>query len=90
MGVLGILRRFDLLLINEEIDAHLSPEIMLDIEKYGESSLVWSLGVIVYKLLTGKLPFKNKNEILTRQVGNIGELTENCNLLLKSMLEKNP
>lgn len=41
------------------IPYYVSPEMIKN--KYGLKSDIWSLGVIIYMLLTGKAPFNGKN-----------------------------
>lgn len=42
--------------------AYMSPEIVRKSEYNGFKADIWSLGVVLYVLLTGKFPFKAKTE----------------------------
>ena len=42
--------------------SYMSPDICHPKEHYGQASDIWSLGVIIFVLLTGNFPFKGVNE----------------------------
>ena len=42
--------------------SYMSPEIVAKKEYYGSASDVWACGVMLFEMLTGKLPFKSGNE----------------------------
>ena len=44
------------------MSAYNSPEIAQNL-KVSEKSNIWSLGVVIYQLLTGKLPFSSQESI---------------------------
>ena len=76
---------------------YLSPEIYED-QPYGKKSDVWSLGVILYELLTLELPFQAKNlaalarKVLTQAPPPINrdDYSEEMQELVDATLEKTP
>ena len=76
---------------------YMAPEIM-KYKKYNDKSDLWSVGVIMYEILAGKVPFKAKNFIdLIKCVNkkkitfpiNI-EISDSCRELLFGLIEKKP
>ena len=76
--------------------AYMSPEIVRKHTYSGFSADIWALGVILYIVLTGRHPFKHKNEqeLYSRIV--VGEITPNTMLsfdamrLINKMLSQDP
>ena len=76
---------------------YMAPEI-LNYQKYTDQADLWSVGVILYQLLTGKTPFEGKS--LSDLVKNMKEeeiripnyidLTTECKNILFFLLQKNP
>ena len=77
---------------------YLAPEVIR--KKYTERCDVWSCGVILYVLLSGKLPFSNKAKAETVKLIQVGEydieggvwesISSDAKDLVVSMLEVNP
>ena len=74
--------------------AYMSPEQVKN-ERVDVRTDVWSLGVLFYEMLTGKLPFEGDNDaaliyaILTKAPNDIQDIDPNLIPILKKMLEKN-
>ena len=76
---------------------YMAPEIMGN-NKYNNKSDLWSLGVIIYEFLYGKLPFKGKNLIeLNKNIheNNISyessrNIPKECIILLSKLLVQDP
>jgi len=50
--------------------AYCAPEILMGLE-YQKSCDMWSVGVILYVLLRGRMPFNNKQEIVERPIKSV-------------------
>ena len=82
--------------------SYMSPELVksayiyMYISKYTPKSDIWSLGVSIYELVHGKLPFVGNKEmylraILSEEIKIDGEMcSEKMRKVLECMLEKNP
>lgn len=77
----------------------MAPEILEKIEFYPKKADVWSLGVLTFRLLMGRLPFYSSdcNGLLSKIQSFSFETIENFNTIstqaqsfLKKALEKNP
>lgn len=72
------------------------PEMITNVPYTPEKSDVWCLGVILYSMLVGKLPFDGKNDVETAERIAYEEpdypksLSKNSIDLLKKILTKNP
>jgi len=76
---------------------YMAPEIMRD-KKYTHKADLWSVGVIMYEMLTGKLPFKSRThydlileiERLNVKIPECYSITTEGENLVKSLLIKEP
>lgn len=78
---------------------YMAPEILLK-KKYNTMSDLWSVGVIMYEMIYGKVPFESRNLIdLIHKIKKVDidypiqitdKLSQNCINLLLSLLQKNP
>lgn len=74
---------------------YMAPEILKG-EEYDHSVDIWSLGIVAYEMLTGKVPFYGADDkqleqnILTKDIKYPGFLSESCVNFLKGILEREP
>ncbi|KAL0222417.1 hypothetical protein RCL1_002271 [Eukaryota sp. TZLM3-RCL] len=66
---------------------YLSPEVIKQ-EKYGKSVDFWGLGVVLFQLCTGKLPFASLEEILFSQVQGLPAEKAEFSEIILGLLEK--
>jgi serine/threonine protein kinase len=76
------------------IPAYCAPEILLG-KPYTKSVDFWSLGVILYHMLTGVLPFEGKSidQLIQNQMKNVffpSYLSQNAISLIKGLLTSDP
>uniref|UniRef100_A0A0N5AFM7 non-specific serine/threonine protein kinase n=1 Tax=Syphacia muris TaxID=451379 RepID=A0A0N5AFM7_9BILA len=76
--------------------AYAAPELIQGKEYLGHEADIWSMGVLLYALLCGTLPFEDNNmQILYRKISSgiyvePSFLSESSKELLRSMLQVNP
>ncbi|TFK50468.1 Pkinase-domain-containing protein [Heliocybe sulcata] len=99
LGDFGFTREFDRSALLETFcgtTGYASPEMLAGQKYLGPEVDVWSLGVILYTLLTGTLPFDDDDESVMRKMVMKGEfedpewLSDNARDLLKKILVKDP
>ena len=79
---------------------YLAPEILRKSDGYTEACDVWSLGVMIYIMITGEQPFKgrNNNEIYTKILEDpvsfdhkkFAHVSPDCLQLILALLQKDP
>ena len=74
--------------------AYAAPEVILGTPYDGEKSDIWSMGVILYAMVVGRLPFKDTDvKTLLSEIGrNLtfpAQVTEECRSLIRSTLTFN-
>nr|XP_002126872.1 probable myosin light chain kinase DDB_G0279831 [Ciona intestinalis] len=68
-----------------------APEWFLQKQYYGEGLTVWSVGVLLYSLLCGSLPFRSAKDITEKEITKFpNDISRNGRDLLASLLQKNP
>ena len=75
--------------------AYAAPEIIIGEPYFGPTADIWSSGVILYAMVCGKLPFKDKDtKTLLSDVANKlyfpSRISEQCRDLIKGILRFNP
>jgi serine/threonine protein kinase len=69
---------------------YIAPEVLTG--EYGKECDIWSLGVCIYQLLTGNMPFDgdSQNEVFDKIRSGVFEMpnniSDNCKDLLKKMI----
>ncbi|KAJ7100667.1 Pkinase-domain-containing protein [Mycena belliarum] len=99
LGDFGFTREFERGALMETFcgtTGYASPEMLQGRKYLGPEVDVWSLGVILYCLLTGTLPFDDDDENIMRQKIVIGEfedpewLSDDSRDLIKNILQQDP
>lgn len=68
-----------------------SPEILLGLDYKPEPAEVWSLGVLLYTLLCGRVPFASSKDVISGLIQcPPSDCSESCLDLILSMLRNNP
>ncbi|KAG7461567.1 hypothetical protein MATL_G00192470 [Megalops atlanticus] len=70
--------------------AYTPPEWYQQNEFHAEASTVWQLGVVLYQMLSGNLPFSSTWEICHMQLDVCMEPSSDCQDLLHRCLDKKP
>lgn len=66
--------------------AYASPEMILGNKYTGPEVDVWSLGVVLYSMITGVFPFDSVGDIIKGDFANPSHASEECKHLLRRML----
>lgn len=67
------------------------PEWLKDNHYYGDEGEVWSLGVLLYEMVTGMRLFNTVSEIVLKKAIHINKvISKDLNRLFRQMLQKNP
>jgi len=70
--------------------SYVAPEIVLSNMYSGVSADTWSLGVLLYAMLTSKLPFENLQQTLACKWEQPQNISEECKDLLAKMIVRDP
>ncbi|KAG8515416.1 Testis-specific serine/threonine-protein kinase 5 [Galemys pyrenaicus] len=75
--------------------AYTAPEILMNRKYNGEQADLWSLGVILYTMVTGKLPFKERQPYCMLRLMRCGPtfqpgLSQECRDLIRGLLQLRP
>ena len=95
-GVSKILKKDQMVKEQCGTPAYIAPEVIGNLGYVGYSVDVWSLGVLLYAMLCGTVPFKAPNMKDLHKVINRGEFSFPCNVsqeaedLVRSMLMQSP
>ena len=80
----------------------MAPEVQLKTEFKPKPLDVWAMGVSIYSVVFGKLPFENNEEIKTKEPNydipvastyagdKSNRISEECKLCLKGLMNKDP
>jgi len=66
--------------------AYAAPEMILGKQYVGPEVDVWSLGVVLYSMITGVFPFENVADIIKGQYVDPKNISEGCSDLIRKML----
>jgi len=65
-----------------------APEVFQEKRFYGEPSTIWSLGILLYNMIFGNIPFHNEKEICNGKFYITNPITNELFCLLNWMLAK--
>ncbi|KAK3563341.1 hypothetical protein QTP86_021822 [Hemibagrus guttatus] len=66
------------------------PEWIQQQEYYADHATVWSLGIFLFSIVCGEMPFSNEEEIVAGTLNFTPGLSESCCHLIKWCLEQDP
>eukprot|EP00053_Salpingoeca_punica_P017137 m.163996 g.163996 ORF g.163996 m.163996 type:complete len:938 (+) comp17124_c0_seq1:219-3032(+) len=76
--------------------SYAAPEVMAGLPHRVEATDIWSLGIVLYALVCGWLPFDNENLLVLQSIINRGEylvpdfMSPSCEELISRMLQHRP
>ncbi|XP_053370302.1 serine/threonine-protein kinase pim-2-like [Clarias gariepinus] len=66
------------------------PEWVQDSKYFGFPAIIWGLGILLYELVCGELPFANEEKIVKGHLSFVDGLSDECCDLIQKCLIENP
>ena len=70
--------------------AYAPPEWIQCSRYNGSAATVWSLGILLYKMVCGDIPYKDTTAISNAAIPSTTQLMQNCNAIIQNCLKQHP